>query len=69
VGDRPAENALPDLSTTAVKPGSWAYEQRGQPNKEADVTVAADVKKIQTTKKTRGSDMVAKSMMKLHAGH
>ena len=36
VGNRPAENVLPNLSTTAVVPGSWAYEQRGQPNEEAD---------------------------------
>jgi len=35
VGNRPAENALPDLLTTAVVPGSWAYEQCGQPNNEA----------------------------------
>ena len=33
---RPAENVLPNLTTTAVVPGSWAYEQRGQPNEEAD---------------------------------
>ena len=32
VGNRPAENVLPNLSTTAVVPGSWAYGPRGQPN-------------------------------------
>jgi len=69
VGNRPAENVLPNFSTTAVVPGSWAYEQRGQPNEEAVVIVAVDVKKNQTTKKTRGSDMVAKGMMKVHAAH
>jgi len=37
VGNRPAENALPNLSTTAVVPGSWACEQRGQPNEESDM--------------------------------
>jgi len=36
MGNRPAENVLPNLSTTAVVPGSWAYELRGQPNEEAD---------------------------------
>ena len=36
VGNRPAENVLPNSLTTAVVPGSWAYEQRGQPNEEAD---------------------------------
>jgi len=36
VGTRPAESVLPNLSTTAVVPGSWAYEQRGQPNEEAE---------------------------------
>jgi len=35
VGNRPAENVLPNLPTTAVVPGSWAYEQRGQPNEDA----------------------------------
>jgi len=39
------------------------------PTKKPIVIVAADVKKIQTTKKTRGSDMVAKGMMKVHAAH
>ena len=34
------------------------------PTKKPIVIVAVDVKKIQTTKKTRGSDMVAKDMMK-----
>jgi len=33
---RPAENALPSFSTTAVVPGSWAYEQRGLLNEESD---------------------------------
>ena len=33
---RRAENVLPNLSATAVVPGSWAYEQRGQPNEGAD---------------------------------
>ena len=33
------------------------------------VIVAVDVKKIQRTKKTRGRDMVAKGMMKVHAAH
>ena len=36
IGNRSAENVLPSSSTTAVVPGSWAYEQRGQPNEEAD---------------------------------
>jgi len=27
---------LPNLSATAVVPGSWAYGPRGQPNEEAD---------------------------------
>ena len=36
------------------------------PTKKPIVIVAVDVKKIQTTKKTRGSDMVAKGMMKVH---
>ena len=27
---------LPNLPTTAVVPGSWAYGPRGQPNEEAD---------------------------------
>jgi len=31
LGNRPAENALPDLSTAAVVPGSWAYEEFSQP--------------------------------------
>ena len=35
-GNRPAGNVLPNLSTTAVVPGSWAYGPRGQPNEEAD---------------------------------
>ena len=35
VGNQPAENVLPNLSATAVVPGSWAYEKRGQPNEEA----------------------------------
>ena len=39
------------------------------PTKKPIVIVAVDVKKIQTTKKTRGSDMVAKGMMKVHAAH
>jgi len=34
VGNPQAENALPNLPTTAVVPGSWACEQRGQPNEE-----------------------------------
>jgi len=34
--NRPAENALPNLSATAVAPGSWAYVRRGQPNEETD---------------------------------
>jgi len=34
-----------------VVPGSWAHEQRGQPNDESVVTV--HVKKIQTTEKSR----------------
>jgi len=63
VGNRPAENVLPNLSTTAVVPGSWAYEQRGQPNEEPIVKVAVDVKEAQATKKTRGSDIVAEGMM------
>jgi len=37
--------------------------------KKPTMVVAADVKKIQKTKKTRGSDMVAKGMMKVHATH
>jgi len=37
--------------------------------KKPIVVVAVDVKKIQTTKKTRSSDMVAKGMMKVHAAH
>ena len=32
------------------------------PTKDPIVMVAADVKKIQTTKRTRGSDMVAKAV-------
>jgi len=39
------------------------------PTKKPIVIVAADVKKIETTKKTRGSDMVAEGMMKVHATH
>jgi len=39
------------------------------PTKKPIVMVAADVKKIQTTKKTRGRDVVAKGMMKVHAAH
>jgi len=39
------------------------------PTKKPIVIVAADVKKIQTVKMTRGSDMVAKGMMKVHAAH
>jgi len=39
------------------------------PTKKPNVIVAVDVKKCQTTKKTRGSDMVAKGMMKVHAAH
>ena len=39
------------------------------PTKKPIVIVAVDVKKIQTTKKTRGSDMVAKGMMKVHTAH
>ena len=39
------------------------------PTKNPIVIVVVDVKKIETTKKTRGSDMVAKSMMKVHATH
>ena len=39
------------------------------PTKNPIVIVADDVKKIQTTKKTPGSDMVAKGMMKVHAAH
>ena len=36
VDNRPAENALPNLSATAVAPGSWAHVRRGQPNEETD---------------------------------
>ena len=36
VDDGPAENALPNLSATAVAPGSWVYVPRGQPNEETD---------------------------------
>jgi len=39
------------------------------PTKNPIVIVAADVKKIQTTKKARGSNMVVKGMMKVHATH
>jgi len=39
------------------------------PTQRTIAIVAVDVKKIQTTKKTRGSDMVAKGMMKIHATH
>jgi len=39
------------------------------PTKNPIVIVADDVKKIQTTKKTPGSGMVAKGMMKVHAAH
>jgi len=69
VGNRPAENALPNLSTTAVVPGSWASEHVASPTKKPIVIVAADVKKYQTKKKARGSDMVAKGIMKVHAAH
>ena len=30
---RPAENALPNLSATAVAPGSWAFVRRGKNSK------------------------------------
>jgi len=46
VGNRPAENALPNLSATAVVPGSWVFERRSQLNEESDCDsslVAADV--------------------------
>ena len=37
VDNRPAENALPNLSATAVAPpGSWEYVRLGQPNEETD---------------------------------
>ena len=39
MGNRPAENVLPNLPSTTVVPGSWVYEQRGQqgqPNEAAD---------------------------------
>jgi len=36
MGNQPAENLLPNLAITAVVPGSWAYERRGQPNEESD---------------------------------
>jgi len=61
VGNRPAENALPCFSATAVVPGSWAYEQRGQPNEEADCDSSGqclNVNEIQTTKKACGGDVV-----------
>ena len=34
--NRPAENALPNLSATAVAPGSWAYVRRGQPSEDTN---------------------------------
>jgi len=68
VDNRPVENALPNLSAIAEAPRSWAYVRRGQPNEEtADCKLAFDVKEAeQATKKTRGSDMVAEGMMKIH---
>jgi len=39
------------------------------PTKNYIVILAIDVNKIQTAKKTWGSDMVAKGMMKAHATH
>jgi hypothetical protein len=36
MGNQPAENLLTNLSIIAVAPGSWAYEQRGQPNEKSD---------------------------------
>jgi len=34
VGNRPADNTLPNFPGTAIVPGSWAYELRGEPNEE-----------------------------------
>jgi len=69
VGNRPAENALPNLSATAVVPGSWAYEQRGQPNEEADCDRSCRCQEDSSYEKGSRSDTVAKGMMKVHATH
>jgi len=63
VDNRPAENVLPNLSATAVAPGSWTYVRRGQPNEEPIVEVAVDVKEAQATEKNIGSDIMAKGVM------
>jgi len=49
--------------------GRECVTHRGQPNEEADCDSSCRCQKMQTTKKTRGSDMVAKAMMKVHAAH
>ena len=69
VGNRPAENVLPNLLTSPVVPGSWAYEQRGQLNEEADCDSSCRCQEDSNDEKDSGSDMVAKGMMKVHAAH
>ena len=50
--EQPAgENVLPNLSTTAVAPGSWAYVHVASPTKKPIVKVAVDVKEAQATKR------------------
>jgi len=65
VDNRPVENALPNLSTTAVATGSWVCVRHdvASPTKKPIVKGAVDVKEAQAIKKTRGSDMVAEGMM------
>ena len=52
-------------------PGSWAYEQRGPPNEEAncDSSCRCQEDSNDEKKKTRVSDVVANGIMKVHATH
>jgi len=72
VGNRPAENALPNLSATAELPWCPAHGHTfdvASPTKKPNVKVAADVKEAQTTEKTVRSDMVAEDMIYFHTAH
>ena len=70
-GERILQRPTPRLQWATDRPRmcNQAYQQLPWCPAHGHTSNEADAKKIQTTKKTRGSDVVAKGMMKFHAAH